>query len=493
LHVPNAVVPPWELWTFAVFGVSVQSAVLVLSGITIYRWHFQKSGAIVSNYAYPCFLVGTIALSAGLLICARIIQGSTENTNFVLAKPPIRGVSDAVFRENSILHRAPYQIVRIQRCAEQETDSWAIFNHGTDGILRTSRSRGPRYTRMSALGSSLAVIGYLAQYLGSRGLPWSTTVMQLVATVMMAAARAYVRRGLANEPLAFNNGLKDHELSWLARKICGSGALKTVSGSLTKKRRGMESEYAPSSTDLLPMQLKRILNASKIVHRNLDYQVFAFSSKPILKGLIDTHMRLQQLSAWTYPYENLVDNLVSAMAAVLTTFNRESIVKGQKKIEEVKFDLPNVLFCNRGQDLYEPEVATLHLAVRLSDLDSGGAFAKRQLGAILDLWTEGHKPDNKVSGSRSEESNHRTRREEIGYNDDPKNFRVIGSVIPCSLWTARRLHILQNFIPQEGLWLVHPSDGTHQYSLISTVNNGFIEYALTSAMTYGLLFSSLFR
>jgi hypothetical protein len=492
LHVPNSVVPPWELWTFAVFGVLVQSAVLILSGFTIYRWHFQKSGAVVSNYSYPCFLAGTVALSAGLLICARIIQGSTENTNFVLAKPTIRGVPDAVFPENSILHRAPYQIVRIQRWAEQEAYSWAIFNHGSDGILRTSRSRGPRYKRMSALGSFLAVMGYLAQYLGSRGLPWSTTIMQLVATVMMAAARAYVRRGLANEPLAFNIGLKDHELSWLARKICGSGALKTVSGSLTKKRRSMESENASSSTALRPMQLKRILNASKTVHRNLDYQVFAFSSKPILKGLIDTHMRLQQLSAWTYPYENLVDNLVSAMTAVLTTFNRESIGKMQKKVEEVKFDLPNV-FCNRDQDLYEPEVATLHLAVRLSDLDSGGAFAKRQLGAILDLWTEGHKPDNKVSGSRSEESNHRTRREEIAYNDDPKNLRVIGSVIPHSLWTARRLNILQNFIPQEDLWLVHPSDGTHQYSLIPTVNNDFIEDALTSAMTSGLLFSSLFR
>jgi hypothetical protein len=160
LHVPNAIVPPWELWAFAIFGVSVQSAVLALSGITIYRWHFQKSGAIVSDYAYPCFLAGTIALSAGLLICARTIQGSTENTNFELAKPPPKDIPNADSQKNESLRRAQYDIVRIQRYAEKESDSWVIFNYGSDGTLRTSRSRGPQYKQMSGLGSFLAVVGY---------------------------------------------------------------------------------------------------------------------------------------------------------------------------------------------------------------------------------------------------------------------------------------------------------------------------------------------
>jgi hypothetical protein len=242
------------------------------------------------------------------------------------------------------------------------------------------------------------------------------------------------------------------------------------------------------------MQLKGVLNASKILHRDLDYQIFTFSSKPILSGLIETHMRLQQLSTWTYPYENLIDNLISAMTAVLTTFNRESRREGQKEIDEVKFDLPNVLFCNRGQDLDEPEVATLHLAVRLSDLNSGGACTKGKLGAILDLWTEDDKTDNKISGSRSKEPNHRTPREEVMYNDKPKKLRVIGSVIPHSRWTIRRLRILQSFIPQEDLYLVPPSDGTHQYNLKLAANGFPLEdNGDTSAMTSGLLFSSLFR
>jgi hypothetical protein len=312
--------------------------------------------------------------------------------------------------------------------------------------------------------------------------------MQLVATVMMAAARAYVRRGLSNEPFAFSHGFKDHELSWLARKICGSGPLKTVSESL---RAG--SEDAVSSAVILPMQLKGVFNASKTAHRDLDCQVFTFASKPILWGLIDSHMRLQQLSGWTYPYENLIDNLISAMTGVLTTFNRESRQECQKEIDEVKFDLPNVLFCSRGQDLHEPEVAILHLAVRLSDLNSGGAFTKSKLGAILDLWTEDDKSDNKISGSRSEEFNHRTPREKVTYNDNPKKLRVIGCVIPYSRWTIRRLRILQSFIPQEDLYLVPPSDGTHQYKVKLAANGFPLDNGYTSAMTSGLFFSSLFR
>jgi len=397
LHVPDAIVAPWKLWAFAVFGVSVQSAVLVLSGTTIYQWHFQKSSAIVSDYAYPCFLAGTVSLSAGLLICARAIQGSTENANFVLANPPPKGVPDADSRNNGILHRAPYKLLRIQRYAEKELDSWAILNSDNEGALRTSRSRGAKYEHMTGLGSFLAVIGYLAQYLGSRGLPWSTTIMQLVATVMMAAARAFVRRGLAEGPFALNKGLKDHELSWLAREICKSGSLKTVRGSL---RKSCEDSASSTSISVLPKQLKDTFNASKIVHRDLDYQICTFSSKPIVRGLTDTHMRLQQLSGWTYPYEDLVNNLVSAMTATLTACNRECQGNDEDEIAEVKFDLPSV-FYKPDQGPYEPEVATLPILVRLSDLDSGGAFIKSQLGAILDFWTQGDEPDNIPSDSRA--------------------------------------------------------------------------------------------
>ena len=77
--------------------------------------------------------------------------------------------------------------------------------------------------------------------------------MQLVATVMMAAVRAYVRQGFANEPLAVKHGLKDHELSWLARKICESGTLKTVLGSLRKRNDDLESKDTDSFAALLPM------------------------------------------------------------------------------------------------------------------------------------------------------------------------------------------------------------------------------------------------
>jgi hypothetical protein len=77
--------------------------------------------------------------------------------------------------------------------------------------------------------------------------------MQLVTRVMIAAARTYVRRGLAIEPTAAKDFIRDHELSWLARRICKSGRLVAVSGWLTKS----------GEDTALPMNLKRVFNASK--------------------------------------------------------------------------------------------------------------------------------------------------------------------------------------------------------------------------------------
>jgi hypothetical protein len=132
--------------------------------------------------------------------------------------------------------------------------------------------------------------------------------------------------------------------------------------------------------------------------------------------------------------------------------------------------------------------------VSLSDLDHGGSFTKSQLGAILDFWTEGDKPDHKASGSRVDEHNNlRTEKEMINHEPGSKNLCVIGSVIPHSRWTARRLHILQNFIPQKSMYLVPPSDGSHECNLKFSANGFPMKYSKTSAVTSGLLFSSLFR
>jgi hypothetical protein len=89
LNFPNALVSPWELWLFAAFALGVQSAVLILSATSIYRWHTKKAGKIVNSYAYPCFLAGTICLSAGLLICARTIEGNAKSINFQLVNPKL--------------------------------------------------------------------------------------------------------------------------------------------------------------------------------------------------------------------------------------------------------------------------------------------------------------------------------------------------------------------------------------------------------------------
>jgi hypothetical protein len=68
-----------------------------------------------------------------------------------------------------------------------------------------------------------------------------------------------------------------------------------------------------------------------------------------VKGLIETHKQLQQLSMWTYPHRYLVDCLVSAMTVVQSYLKDFKLLNFDKEIHEVKFDLPNAFFCTMAE------------------------------------------------------------------------------------------------------------------------------------------------
>lgn len=59
-----------------IVGVFVQGMVLTVSALVV-SWNWQKSGRSVSGYGYPCFLIGTLGIAVGLVLCSRVIEGST--------------------------------------------------------------------------------------------------------------------------------------------------------------------------------------------------------------------------------------------------------------------------------------------------------------------------------------------------------------------------------------------------------------------------------
>ena len=210
LNVKGSVASRVEIWTFAILGAILQSLVLVMSAFSVYHWKRKSGSNLVPEdrqYGYPCFVVGTIAVVAGLVLCSHVIEGTTTEQ---IWRP--------VHEEGT-----KYQVVKLQKyctVSEQQFDSYAIFNSASDPLIRTSRLNKRNYNFLAAVGTTLAIGGFIVQFVGLRALHWSSTVMQLGATLVLTAARAWVRRGLAKDPIAVSIPT-GHELSWLAMHICG--------------------------------------------------------------------------------------------------------------------------------------------------------------------------------------------------------------------------------------------------------------------------------
>ncbi|KAL3305671.1 ankyrin repeat protein [Colletotrichum asianum] len=73
-----------ELRAVAFFGTILQLGVLLYSGFATYypTLKFQKDGSSIASYAYPCAATGTLVLVVGMMICAHVVESSTEEERF---------------------------------------------------------------------------------------------------------------------------------------------------------------------------------------------------------------------------------------------------------------------------------------------------------------------------------------------------------------------------------------------------------------------------
>jgi hypothetical protein len=214
LNVPEAVAPTWELWTFAWLGILTQLAVLVFGALTTYHWKLPKAGKPIAGYGYPCTFLGTIAVSFGLLLCSHVIEGSTDECKLQLWNAETR------------------KILRIQRAcsvSEQQFSSYALFNSDTSRYLRTSRLNDRNFTLLATIGTTVALAGFITQFVGLRALHWSATIMQLGAMLLMTGIRSYVRRGLAQD-MGSERIPEGEELAWFTEHVSHSQGLEILSG-----------------------------------------------------------------------------------------------------------------------------------------------------------------------------------------------------------------------------------------------------------------------
>ena len=209
LNVKNATAPAWELWLYASVGVVLQTTAMAVPFLSTYFWQWDKGGAPVPQYGYPCFLIGTLLVILGVIACGHVIEGITTEHYF-----------SAEAKDGVVVDK----IVRLQRpctVSDQHFTAFAIYNREDDSEIRFSRLNKPderNYSTLAATATFAAVVGFIVQFIGLRALHWSATVIQLGVTLIMTGIRAYVRRGLATNPIC-SPLLDRHETDALTLKL----------------------------------------------------------------------------------------------------------------------------------------------------------------------------------------------------------------------------------------------------------------------------------
>ena len=262
----------FEFRAVALIGTSLQMGVIVFAGLSViwpsWKGEFTKGGKPVLPYAFPSMAVGTVALIVGMFLCAHIIERSTAEETWAIQQNQMRVawlqrggiVNDQQFdsyliQRKDVTPKIPANFregvsewwVRAKLQAELWATLWPRLRAKLRTKLRANAKRFPRLchsllrwldidnrqrvmtsrkeqkplqTLLTAVAISLSLLGFIAQFVGLRGLNWWVTIAQLLAIAIMTVLRAVVRRNLVHdvEPQRIEHG---YELDMVARQIKG--------------------------------------------------------------------------------------------------------------------------------------------------------------------------------------------------------------------------------------------------------------------------------
>jgi hypothetical protein len=205
---------------WAAIGILIQTAVITSQALGKYYWKLSKRESFVDGYEFPLACAGTIMVCSGVLACARAIERCTTEVVWIPA-------------ERTIEDKRNFKLMWVQQSRADETvSSCAIFRDDAKDqmpgdfrpIWGSYRTQDPRevgwLNNIVLLGTGLCLLGFPLQLVGLRGLHYSATFAQLVATVLMVLIRTFVRTGLSKDPrtVKLRTG---YELDKVALQIAG--------------------------------------------------------------------------------------------------------------------------------------------------------------------------------------------------------------------------------------------------------------------------------
>jgi hypothetical protein len=79
----GSIASDFEKWAFAIIALTLQTVAIVLPAVSTYHWHWKKGSKDAPEYAYPCYLAGTLTVCLGVALCSRVIDLATEETQMI--------------------------------------------------------------------------------------------------------------------------------------------------------------------------------------------------------------------------------------------------------------------------------------------------------------------------------------------------------------------------------------------------------------------------
>lgn len=420
-----------ELRAAAAFGILLQSAVAFFFFFTpLYPMPMLlKDGNTIPFYANICTFAGTVTLVLGMMFCAHVVESSTKEERYqachgertrVIWLQQTKTVSDQLFDSCALFAQDNRDVFTISTRAS-ETDMAAM--QGPKICFPDLYRISPAHKTIGA--TLFTLVGYVIQFVGLRGMPWLASISQLVAILIMACVRAYVRRGLA-EPLGSRQLTPQFELDWFAlslSKPCTAPWAKRQDDGVGEQEYVVDdwrvlsgrdsSDQAklcePSQGDVIRLTKKQRCSPND----GVEYSLTAH-------GVMLTRKRLGWLAAWRGPASTAAVALARAIEITAEAFHHHLPLHLQErmvwplKVEHAKIS---------GQQV----------DIRL--LRQGGkwrAFAN-EIEAVLSLWLYSvSRREQAHQGTESEPSDNRS-------NPNADEDAWLRSKGPSSLMQSLRL------------------------------------------------------
>ncbi|KAK3341869.1 hypothetical protein B0T25DRAFT_511306 [Lasiosphaeria hispida] len=210
--------PRYVFWIVATIGVLLQTGVLVLAAVDAGEEGGDAEATPETLIRDSIlFIVGTTFMCLGMGVCAALIGRTTREFTDPKRQP----------EKERLLWLQPGN----QKIGDQTFDCYAIFETRKRPVNQYLISTMDDKRRESmhlhvAAAALITLIGFIAQFIGIRGISGLVSIAQLAITIVMSLLRGIVRmqrRGKEdNELKTYDHHIHGHELDWLAFNLsCG--------------------------------------------------------------------------------------------------------------------------------------------------------------------------------------------------------------------------------------------------------------------------------